>query len=370
MTSSITDVSALQRKAITGYRAKMNINSPRSGQASHMVYHLCEISHSFIVPSSVTLGGKAGKQMIKNPHRFYIVLGLLVATYLILSILIKPQQSVLDQYHITQAKALTITLTIALLFSLIWLTAVYGFVELLLYNRLIRNTKDGEGLRKLTLGLGFIAFRQPVNSILTTLNNYLSLHNPGWTSRGVIIINYFGVLVALAGFTLISLGTDELVEVTRKKSRPVVKMTFRVFSLLLVTAYTYLALGKGDYQTPLTPGGKANFYLPSWLIVSTIIVPYAYAWYAAFVATYNLRFYSTHVKGVLYKQSLHWLAVGITIIIINTILLQFISAQGSQLNKLHLVPLLGLVYVLLISIGLGFAVVAAGAKKMKRIEEV
>ncbi len=118
------------------------------------------------------------------------------------------------------------------------------------------------------------------------------------------------------------------------------------------------------------PDTKASFYLPSWLIVSTIIVPYAYAWYMAFTASYNLRFYSTNVKGVVYRKSLRTLAAGINIVIINTILLQFLSAQTPRLNKLNLAPLLGLVYVLLISIGIGFAVVAIGAKKMKRIEEV
>lgn len=298
------------------------------------------------------------------------MLAALIAIYVALVVLVAPSPATLATYKISLTKAYAIIASLALMFCVIWITAVYGFVEVLKYSRTIRKTSDGKAIQKLAWGLGIIAFRFPLTSILSNINNAITKQNPAYTSTSVIIYNYFAVAGALLGFWLISVGTDQLLALVRKKPNPKVRTAFRFLCLLLITAYTYLAIGRGGYQYPLVPNGKANFYLPSWLIVSTIIVPYAYAWYLAFVASYNLTFYSRNVKGVLYKQALRWLAVGINLIIITTITTQFLSAQGSQINKLNLAPLLMLIWVLLISMAIGFAVVASGAKKLKKIEEI
>lgn len=307
--------------------------------------------------------------LTKKPRRFYALMIVLLVAYVIITLVVPPTAETLKTYNISLAKAYFFIVTLDILFAIIWMLAAYGFVNLLEYSKLIMKTKDGRAMQLIAWGLGFIAFRQPVTSLLTNIMNAID-SSPGSADTRVIVVNYISVVVAVVGFYLINLGADQLLQLTRKKPTNNSRMAFRLLSLALVTAYTFLAIGQGDPSTVASSTTRANFYLPNWLIVSTIIIPYAYAWYLAFTASYNIIFYSRNVKGLLYKKALHWLAWGINLIIINTIVLQFISAQGARLNKLNLGALLIIFYILIISIGVGFATVAAGAKKLRRIEEI
>lgn len=308
--------------------------------------------------------------MSKNPKRFYVVMAILAGVYVALAILLKPSQAMLDQYGISLTKAYIIIMSVAIMLAAIWASAVYGFVHVLEYAKLIAATKDGKAMHKLAIGLGLIAFRSPVTSIFINLMNGITQHYPDLADTGVILSNYLSVAVAVIGFWLINQASEQLLEVAGRTPNSRVRMAFRLLSLGLISLYTFLAIGRGGYQFPTNPGGRASFYLPNWLIVSTIIVPYAYAWYLAFVASYNLIFYSRNVKGVLYKQALRWVAWGINIIILSTIVFQLTGATGSRGNKLSLGPLLLAAYLLLVLIGAGFVVIAVGAKKLKRIEEI
>lgn len=308
--------------------------------------------------------------MKRIAKRYYALMAFLFGFYVALSIINRPTQAMLERYNLTEAKAFLIIFSLDLFLGFIWFLAAYGFVQTLAYSYLIRGNRDGKAMQKIAWGLGVIAFRQPVTSAVSAVFNYFIPHHPDLAAQSVIVVNYIGVLGAVVGFSLISMGASQLVEITRKRPPVWTKIIFMALSIVIISIYTYLAIGRGGYQTPLTTGGRANFYLPSWLIVSTIIVPYAYSWFVAFLAIYDLLFYGRYVKGALYKKALRWLSAGITVVVFNTIVLQFISARNAQLNKLNVVPLLLLVYVLLISLAIGFVIVAVGAKKLRRIEEV
>lgn len=308
--------------------------------------------------------------MIKHPKRFFTLMIILLGIYVALTIVVKPSQAALDLYHLSTTKAYAIILSVDVLSAVIWLSAAWGFVQLLSYSQITQHAKDGRAFQKVAWGLGLIAFRQPINSIMSNVFGYLLQAHPHWLPTTRIITNYVGVAIALFGFGLIYMGSEQLVALTRKRQSPWPRVWFRLIGLVLITIYTYLAIGQGGNHTSAAEVSRVNFYMPSWLIVSTIIVPYAYSWYMAITASYNLAFYGRHIKGILYKQALRWVAVGINIVVLNTIFLQFLSAQNSRLNKLDLGPLLILVYVALLTLAAGFIVIAIGAKKLRRIEEV
>ncbi|MDQ5972030.1 MAG: hypothetical protein QG553_189 [Patescibacteria group bacterium] len=307
--------------------------------------------------------------MLRNPKRLYPVMAALTACYVVATLLFVPSTSTLNALNISRDKAYAIIITFDLLMTILWSVAAYGLVQLVTYWRTIRHTKDGEGIKYLTLGLGLIAFRMPITSIIAAIFGNMFITHPSLTSTAVIFNNYLSVIVAVAGFSLIGFGSEKLVNLTSKRPHKFVTFGLPLLALALVTAYTFMAIGRGGYQVP-PPKSRASFYLPGWLIVSTIIVPYAYAWYRALTATYNLRAYSLGVKCVVYRESLQWMSRGIGMVVVNSIILQLIGARGGQLNKLRLAPLLFMGVFLICSISAGYGMIAYGAKKLKRIEEV
>lgn len=263
-----------------------------------------------------------------------------------------------------------INLSFVILYGAIWLAAVTGYVKLSQYADLIRKNKDGKAFAAIALGLGFLAFRLPLSSVINASLLYISRGNPEITAASVIIVNYLGVIFSVLAFGYISYGAEQLLELVPSKNTRRTKHILLLVALVLAAAYTQLAIGRAGYDRPLVAGGKASYYLPSWLIVSTIIIPYAYVWYMGFVSVFSLLRYRNGVKGLLYKQGLRWLYAGISVVIATSVLLQFGGAQTIRVSRFEVQPILISSYIFLIILAVGFGCIVAGAKRLKRIEEV
>ena len=115
---------------------------------------------------------------------------------------------------------------------------------------------------------------------------------------------------------------------------------------------------------------QSIFYLPAWLVVLTLVVPYVYMWYCGLSAAYCLFSYHRHVKGILYRQSLSYIAVGIGLAVGTAALIQFFTIYSSHVTRFALGPLLLIVYGLVLIYAAGYLCIARGAKKLKIIEDV
>lgn len=115
---------------------------------------------------------------------------------------------------------------------------------------------------------------------------------------------------------------------------------------------------------------EPTYYLPNWLIILTLAVPYVYVWCVGINAVRNLNIYKNRVKGLVYKRAIDYLAKGIAVIIVLSIFIQLIAVLSAQLNRLNLTPLLAVIYLLLVLYALGYGLVSRGAKRLKQIEEV
>jgi hypothetical protein len=132
--------------------------------------------------------------------------------------------------------------------------------------------------------------------------------------------------------------------------------------------YCYLTFRQFN---PGSLGSTHNpYFLPIWLLLLTVIIPYLYAWFVGLLAAYEITSYSQQVRGVLYKQALHLLVGGLVAVIAGSILLQYISSVDPSPGHLVLDYRLLLVVLFRIVIGIGFVLIAAGANRLKRIEEV
>jgi len=105
-------------------------------------------------------------------------------------------------------------------------------------------------------------------------------------------------------------------------------------------------------------------------MVITIMVPYLYVWFIGLLASYEIAIVSKNVKGVLYRRALQLLGAGLVTIIVSSIALQYIS--GVSTHTTHIVFDYKLVVGVLFRIvgGAGFIMLALGALRLKRIEEV
>jgi hypothetical protein len=102
----------------------------------------------------------------------------------------------------------------------------------------------------------------------------------------------------------------------------------------------------------------------------TIIIPYLYAWFEGLACAYNFMLYSKNIKGFLYKKAFFQLSIGLAITVAGFIFIQFItSTLGVNTNK-TLDYILVLIYILLGVLIIGLGIMALGAKKLKKIEEV
>jgi hypothetical protein len=88
------------------------------------------------------------------------------------------------------------------------------------------------------------------------------------------------------------------------------------------------------------------------------------------LAAYEIYVFSKHTKGLLYKRALNSLAAGITIAIMTSIVLQYIASDTTHIRKITFNALLLGVYLLLTVYAAGFGLIALGAKRLKKIEEV
>lgn len=297
-------------------------------------------------------------------------IGVLIGIYFVATVLVSPNPAVLERFNLTATTVRIINLTFAVVYAIIWLIAATGYVRIREYSQLIRKNKDGKGFALIASGLGFLALRMPISSTVNAIFVYFGRQHEWLQPIGVISNNYLGLILALAGFSLIGLGVGSLLELVPAKLPRRNSIIMLIVSMVLVSAYTYLAIGQPGFDTPLQPGQRATYYLPSWLIVSTIILPYAYIWYHGFMAAISLRHYRKNVKGTLYKQGLRWLTWGISIVIIGSIILQFSGARLITGSRFQVQPLIVAAYIWFLIVAAGYSCIAMGARRLKKIEEV
>lgn len=306
-------------------------------------------------------------------HRYsklFLVFISLLALYLILTFVIPPNPETLGRYGITAIQARLLRLAIAVPFALIWCTAFYSYVRLKEYAYLIDNSRDGKAFIRIANGLGILAVGQALQSVFSSLLNYRAHVSPEFLPTAVILRHYAAIIISLVAFWIVYSGARALKNGI-KGGLSARKLLFVQFGLLLlVITYAYVVFANPARNQALSSSSPAIYYLPDWLIILSIILPYAYVWYMGLLSALSINTYRDHVNGIIYKRSFKQLAYGIGIVISGSILLQYLTAVGNLLTDWGLAQLLSIVYLLLITIATGYILIASGARKLQKIEEV
>jgi hypothetical protein len=278
------------------------------------------------------------------------------------SFLIPRPIDTMQQYELTLTQYRLLSLTVLIPLTVIWYIAFYGFNKLRQYTSLISTTKDGRHVASLTKGIAFLAIGLPVTSLTSTGFSIIAQHYASFTPAAAIMRTFISLLFPLLGFIFISRGARGLSDLA--KQRP----SYRAVNIL---AAIFIAIGVFYCFVMLNASGmEAMYHMPTWLVLLTVVGPYLYMWFLGIVSAYEVHLYSRQAPGLLYRRTWNMLASGIAAIIIMQIAVQYVSAITAQLHALRLARLLVIVYVLLASMSVGYILVALGAKRLRKIEEV
>ncbi len=287
----------------------------------------------------------------------------LVAVYMGLSLLLPPEY--LRKYQMSEASLRLVSLTIILPVGAIQLSALYGFLKFKAYANKIKKTKEGPAFMQIANGLMVLTFGLPINSAASSILNYVARTNTDLQPTAIILKGYIALIFPFIAFLLIAKGAEGLIKTLK---RPVSKQwtTFGLLGVIVLTAvYTELIVARAPVQD-----AKSGYHLPTWLILATIAIPYLYIWCKGLRAAYHIFIYKNRIKGTVYRNALDYLAKGLVIIIFASIIIQVLITVTERITSLSVAPILLIVYLLLGLYAVGFGMVARGAKKLKKIEEV
>ena len=301
----------------------------------------------------------------------YGIFGLLSLVYVALSLVIPGQARIYStRYHLSINQVHLLSLAVILPFVLLWLVGFYGSIKLRSYADLIKDTEDGIAIRIMAKGLFYIALFLPLSSILTLVVNYVSYTHAYLTPTTTIITNYVAVSILLIGFSTLLYGSNLLVATIRKRDYDIKEQFVILLFIITSGLFSYFSLTNPNRQFPTANTGKAVYYLSDLILVLTIVVPYIYILYCGFRTAYNVHLYRSAVGGVFYRQALLWLSYGIGATCLGMIAIRFLGSLSNWINNTtSLQYILIVVYVLLVMVTLGYGLVAAGAKQLRKIEE-
>lgn len=301
-------------------------------------------------------------------RKYYLLFAILTFIYLVATFSVPPDPVSLQRYNVTVSQLRLLLIPLVILITVIWSIAFYGFIRFKIYADLIKKQPDGKAMNKIANGLGIMAISFPFNSILDVILLYIGRLKPYLFPTMTIITNYSSLIFSLLSFTFILMGSKDLLKLVKTK-KLTTQWIIRIAIVIVGFIFAYLTLQNPIRQFP-GPEGHATYYLPDFLIITTIVIPTVYVWYAGFEAAFNIQRYQEQIPGILYKKALQFFAWGIIVVILSSVLIQILGTFSTWLVELNLNSILELLYVLLIIIAIGFILIAMGAKKLKKIEEI
>lgn len=289
--------------------------------------------------------------------------------YLAQSALIKPDKATLDKYHLSMAQVIVLTMTVAIPYLVIWFIGLVGYLRFQSYANSIAHTKDGEAFKTMAQGILLLTLWLPLSAVLgDVITQYYRMH-PSSTAAMVNINNYFNLLLLFPAFILLNVGASDLLPLIKRKNHSLPQRPIMI-GLCLAAAYTFLVFHDPARQFPTKTVPVASYYLPDWAIFFTVVVPRLIMWFLGAQAVYTISLYRNKVKGTLYKQALDNLARGIAWVVLTTIVLRCFQSLSGPLERLSVGLILLLVYTLLVIIAIGYILIAKGARRLQRIEEL
>jgi len=289
----------------------------------------------------------------------YIVFLIIYACFTLIP---KPLKATLTNFRLSATGYRWIEVSLIIILAVIWYAGFYGYYMVRKYASLVKDFKDGQHVLRIRQGLGWLVLWLPLSETVSAILKYFDNRHLNLLPAFTNINLYLNLLLPLVAFILISRGA--LGFSTMAKLRP----KSSVVNLLLIGL---IYLGLIYYHLVVsTPSRPQVYHLSLWLLLITVIAPYIYMWSVGFYASYQLYLYRRKAPGVIYRQSWRALSIGLTWLLVTTIIFQFLTTLTAHLLKFSIYGILGIVYGLLLILAIGFLLVAYGTRKLASLESV
>lgn len=304
-------------------------------------------------------------QMVARPMVSYTVLSV---TYLLLILLLPASKDSLAEHNFSEFEYRIVRLSIGIIYVIAWFAAFYGYKKLLEYSQLIRKTKEGAAFNKLAMGAAWLAWSFPVALIINNILYAISYCWDDFKPTAIILSNYISLILPLIGFTIVGSAAHALARKNRLQPslrgiRAIAVLLAFIGAAYCYATFTHFNLHEvGNTQNP--------YHLPIIIMLTTIMVPYLYAWFAGLFAIYEISLVGRQASGLLYRNALMLLVVGLGVVIIGSIAIEYLFSVQPRQGYFTLDYRLVLTLLFRIMTGIGFALIALGAIRLKRIEEV
>lgn len=308
------------------------------------------------------------KQIAPTTMRALQQAGLLAVIYVGLIFLLPASQATMKAYGISAFEYHIVLFAVTLPLILAWTAAFVGYAKLRQYVDLIIKTPEGAHFESLATGCKWLAWSLPLTAIFSLALNSIANQWPSFYHPSIIAGNYLTLLFAIVAFSIIGNSSRGLM----KQGKLLLSLIgIRVIMLVfLIIGVLYCLLTFQHFDLTNLGATSNPYFLPIWLMVVSVVIPYLYSWFTGLLAAYEIILYSQHANGVLYRQALRLLAIGLVTIIVSSIALQYMSTVQPRVGHLVLSYKVVLSSLFRIIGGAGFVLLAIGAIRLKKIEEV
>lgn len=294
--------------------------------------------------------------------------GFLAVLYLFLGALLPASKATQQIYHLSGAEYHLLLFSVQLPLVLFWLPAFFGYIKLNEYASLIKKSPEGPPYQALARGLQWLAWGLAVPSIISLILNTIANSHPGFHAVSLIVGGYISLLFPLIAFNIISNGSHALAQRTKAIVQVNGAKSLLFIFAILGTIFCFATFRHIDLSHA---GNSLNpYYLPTWLVVVSLVVPYLYAWFVGLLAAYQMLLLSRHTQGSLYRQAFQYMAAGLTLVIISLGVVECFRSVVPRSGHLSISAILIATYIFeLISTG-GFILISYGVTRLKKLEEV
>ena len=308
---------------------------------------------------------------MNNPVQSYTerLFAVTTSVYLLLIAVLPVSQNTLTKYRLTDAQARLVSLAVIVPYLIIWYIAVFGYTSLITYARKIQRHADGKAFATLSAGVLLLALWLPLSALTGTVLNAVQVIHPMLIPLTVYVNNFLNIVFLLVTFIILARGSKQLLRIITAHELAMPTIVLAIF-VSFSALYTYLVLSDPARLAPTVQIPIATYYLPDWLIVLTVIIPRLITWYIGIRATYNLYAYQKRVAGRIYRRSVYNLAVGLLWVSVTIMVLRCFQSLAVLFSGRSLAVIILIIYALLAVISIGYILIALGARRLLRIEQV
>ena len=299
-----------------------------------------------------------------NPLVYFSVMAI---SYVLLIFILPANALTMQQYHLSPAQYHLSLLAVTAPSLLVWGIAFAGYAKLQRYARSLQGTPDGRDFNYLATGCAWLAWSLAVPSLVSILANAIAGSHPGFHPTAIISVNYLSLLMPLIGYSILSTGSRNLLQSAKLHLSLAHSRLLGVIFVIIGVLFCYLTFLHFDHDS--LSSNHNPYFLPGWLLVVSLIVPYLYAWFIGLLSAQELSVFSANSQGLLYRRALRLLSLGLIIVIASSIALEYLGSVVPRTG--HLVFDKHLLFISLVRVisGLGYLLIANGAGRLLKIEE-